>query len=278
MKALEWSKLGNFSKDAWHNGAVNNQKDVDLPLVSARIWRFRANLIFAVAGFFFALVLALGAVCFSPLIIGLVALLAVLVILGWSFLIELPSRQTARIDLIIISVLGILAAIFADYHWIALVAGLGIVISFATEMFRAKTLLRRLEQISGTYLAMVLVLSSVFWIQSVNTGFDAQVVFVFAVVIGVVSIINLFITRSVFAISLVNALIFGFGTAFLTDTRLAAGAIAGLAVPVAYRLSYEAFNQAHYERPLMPLLAYIVLPISSLGFIAYATAGMLGGL
>ena len=255
---------------------MNNQKDVDLPLVTAKIGRLPANVLLAVLGFFFALVLAFGAAFFPPLVIGLVVLLAVLVVLGWPSLIGLTMQRTVRIGSIVVAVLGILAAIFADYHWTALVAALGIIVAFAAEMLRSKVLLRRIEQIAGNYLAIALVLSATFWIQTVNTDFGSKTAVIFAIVFAVVSLISVFTSRSVFAVSLINALVFGMGSAYLCDTRIAVGAVAGLAVPVAYRLSFEAFNHVHYQKPLLPLLTYISLPISSIGFIAFAAAGVLG--
>ncbi|XCB29392.1 hypothetical protein RQN30_09185 [Arcanobacterium hippocoleae] len=62
----------------------------------------------------------------------------------------------------------------------------------------------------------------------------------------------------------------------MLDIYFSVGAVAGIAVPVAYRLSFEAFNNVYRANPIFPVLTYAAIPMSSLGFIAFATAEILG--
>ncbi|MDR6939853.1 F0F1-type ATP synthase assembly protein I [Arcanobacterium hippocoleae] len=252
------------------------QQPDEWPITTAKVWIFRANIWLAIAGMCFALLLGLGAAFFWPAVLVLNLLVIGLLILGWASLIGLPSQKTSQLGMILIALLGVLAAIFRDIHWIALIAGIGILLAFVQEMFRKQSALRRLEQISGSYLGMILILSATFWTQTVTSEFGKQVVLVFSAVIGVVSLISLFTTRSVFVVSLINALTFGIGIAYLLDVYLSVGAIAGVVVAVAYRLSFEAFNSVYRTPAALPVLAYIALPTAAIGFIAQATVMILG--
>ncbi|XCB29391.1 hypothetical protein RQN30_09180 [Arcanobacterium hippocoleae] len=53
-------------------------------------------------------------------------------------LVGLPNRQISQFSLVLVAVLGILAALLKDYHWIAFVAAFGILLTFVLEMFRKK--------------------------------------------------------------------------------------------------------------------------------------------
>lgn len=273
--AVKNRELAQNFTNTWQNRAVIPQNDNDLPITIAKIWRINTNLLLTISGLCFALLLAFSALVSANFAVILASILAIFVTIGWPKLIGLSSPQNSYLGLSIIAFLAIFAAMFKNSTWLALVAGFGIALVFLLEIFYKQSTFGRLERISCSYLGMMVVVSGAFWILISGTDLGAKVGIIFAVVTAVVSIISFFTSRSVFVVSILNGIIFGMCTAYLLDAKIGIGAIVGVVVSVAYRLSFESFNNVYRENPLFPAFAYVALPMSSIGFIASAIVEVL---
>lgn len=251
------------------------------PTRSARRLPYRRRLISSGFGVLLAAALCVGSLANLGVEAVVVAAGLVLVV-GWPQLLRVPNIHSARVSMLLGLVALALILFTQKYSALPFVAALGVGVVFVVEMFRKADALRRMEQMSGAYLGILVILGLALFAAAFRASVAGSAVAMCLLgASAVVAVICTFLQRSTFIVGLLNSLVTGIALAYVFELQLWAGAVLGLCALVAYFLTCNTFSTVTGTeqvgvKQLYPLLAYSALPIASLGFLAYLFAVLLG--
>ena len=288
--------LGALCGGAWHNLIVTDkhnpssappretrQSDADRSFAHS-LYNPIPSLITGIIGVISAVLPALGVGFRNWILILTVALLGLTVVIGWPELLRIPNPAASRISLSAIYVVSLIM-VLTEKNFLPFLAAVGIVTVFLSEMLRSASAVRRLEQISSTYLGMLLIISVALWHFNATEDEGCGISICFAATSAIVAIISALDSRSSMALGVVNGIVSGIGFSLLLSFSPAVGLCIGLLTAGAYLLTRHSFpaiedavrvfemqqqTEAEFSKTLAALLCYATPPVSVLGSISFA--------
>lgn len=217
----------------------------------------------ALIGVVAAAAIAVSASFSGSILAFVIAIIGGLVIMGWPRLMDLPNKTAPYPILIFTLIASIGVAFFGDRDHFAILAAGALIGTFVTEMFRRDGGVHHVEQLSGTFLGVMLMIAVGMWIPVVRVEHGPELIICMAIVIAVVSLVHAFDSTISSALGLINGIITGLATAWVMRVPLPVGLVVGIAVALVYFVSQRgvenkvrhSLNRAELSRALAPLCA-----------------------
>lgn len=213
--------------------------------------------------------LALAASLGEPAMAATVAVEGVVFALGWPRLVDVPSRVGSAVVISLALLTGIATLLLTENGGgLALVVAGGVIASFVHQMVRRDGRPRLVETVSATVTGVVVVVSGLGWLLTVNARAGVEVVLVACAVVLAAAAVTVIPARGpvvATAASVVAGLV-GLGVGFLLPmVGPLAGVILGAVVGALMALSHLLFNQFPAAGHRRAALAAALMPVLSLG-------------
>lgn len=196
------------------------------------------------------------------------ALMGILLIMGWPRLLALPHPFSAGLVMSIVLLLALGVANWAEPNIMAFVLALSILLTFLSQMIHPNGRTRLLEQVSGTFAGSTLCVMLTLWNYTWRTEIGRDTGIVFAVVICLVSVVESVQARTSHAVAFLNAIVAGVLLAWLCDFFLWAGAAIGMVVVLCYVLLVRAMRETRSFEPAA-VISRAMVPSCLLGATVY---------
>ncbi|MDP9800653.1 hypothetical protein J2S49_000729 [Arcanobacterium wilhelmae] len=225
-----------------------------------------------VAGVLGAGVLAVAGVTSSSIMALGVLALALPLVAGWPHLMGLPNKAAAY-PVLALTLLGTIGAgLFGDIRALAVAAAAGMMGVFVMEMARRDSGGKRVEQISGALLGVVMLVSASTWIRVAAGTMGKDIVTTVAATLAVVALMHAFDSQYSPLLGSVNGVVVATAMAWLMNLPLLAGVVLGAAVGGAYFLTWRAVENLPRPSGYLAGAARAFIPHSALGVVAFAIA------
>ena len=203
-----------------------------------------------------------------PLAIAL-AVVVVFLIPGWPELFGATNLKIPGWILAIVAVASLAAGVWGSPMWTAMVGGFSIALVFFGEMARGDDRSHLVEQISGTFMGVLTIVSASFWLHTVRLEDGWRVVVVTMASLLVCLIINTFGTSISQHLAALNAVIVGVGVALVVGLPMPAGLALGVAVGTMLVILRRGVYTSDAINEPFPGVAAGMLPHSALGALGY---------
>ncbi|MDY5585441.1 MAG: hypothetical protein SPG61_06605 [Arcanobacterium sp.] len=209
----------------------------------------------------FALTLSLNAgVWVGALLAGL------LLALGMPRLMDLPHPNSTSVFSLIVLLAALFPLLTGNLEYLSIIAVLTIPVVFILEMARKGTALRRLEQVSGSFVTVSLVLCAITIGFVPNFEFGTRYGFITVLVTAVVALLHAFQTRSMLLASLLNGLVSGAAIAIIVSSLpIWLGLLLGVLVAIIFWVLRQACFSRLSQTGYLELFAYAALPFAIIG-------------
>lgn len=229
----------------------------------------RAAYLRALLGIYGATSMALGA-AFGPVIMAIsILVLGAVFIIGWPQLIELDNHHVPRVTLAVIMVAAVASGLFGSLMTTTFVAVFAVIACFCAEMFRHDGRQHLLEQLSGTVVGAVFLISGSLWILVLRMDRGDDVVIVCAITLAAVALMHAFDTQPARVVGFINGAVFGVGLALIVGISPLAGLLLGLAIATVYLMSSRLVEDLPRPSPRLLGASRAMIPLLAVGVIGF---------
>lgn len=213
--------------------------------------------------------LIVGALTNSVFLGVAIFICGVVVAAGWAMLLGLPNKSTPKYPLLAVLVVALVTALLSTPNASTFIVAGSLVAVFLTEMFRRDGRTDLVEQISGTYVGCILIVSLTMWVHVIPAKHGTEIAITAAVITAGVAVINAFETRSVTVLSVVNGLVIGVVASYALHLETIFGVLLALGAVMAYRLTARAVKNLPRPSPAASGAARAFIPFCALGVISF---------
>ncbi|MDD7464679.1 MAG: hypothetical protein PUK59_00300 [Actinomycetaceae bacterium] len=221
-----------------------------------------------------ALVLVCGALANEGVGLVCVAIVVVLLLLGWGKLLDVPHPNAARLVMGLVALVALGVANWGTLTAMSFVLGLSVAATFVAEMLRRDGRPQLLEQAAGTFTGCVLIVMATLWIFVWCTDLGRTETILVGVVLATVALVESIPARTAHALALFNGAVAGLLMAWLLSVQLWLGFSLGIVTALIYVLLGRATRRVSSVSPMAgisrDLIAHCIL-----GMLAYMFSWLL---
>ncbi len=249
--------------------SIGNSQTVNLANIS--IVGFRLTYITAFLGFVVSALLAVAAVTAPLVMYFFVCVLGLLVTLGWPYLLNLPSPKTTHLILTLTIFSSLVGAIGSYRVGLAIVAAMSVGAVFVVGIWQAEQETMQIFQFAGTYLGILLIISSTLWLQLARHSASGRMLVVLVAIISAcVAALNAFITRTTFFVAVLNGIVVGISVAMILHLNIMLAIILAFLIAGFYEINRRIFLRIDNPNYIPAAFTYAVIPLSLLSVVSLA--------
>lgn len=232
----------------------------------------RASFMRGLMGVYGAAILGLGAAFGPYMMAGAIAISAVLLIIGWPDLIGLDNRRVPRATMSVIALAAVVSGLFGTLLTTTFVAVFAVVACFFAEMFRRDGRSHLVEQLAGSMMGAVMLVSGSLWIFVARDDASTDLVIVAAITLAIVSMVHGFDTVPARYVGFINGLVFGVGLAIIVDLSPLAGGLLGASIATVYLIGARFAVDFPTPTEALPSLSRAMTPLLAVGVIGFVVS------